>query len=69
MPQFTPWQRVRVRDAHNLKGAVVSVSDDGNMAEVRFDLHLDASYPYHVEDIEPEDNACVCIFCRPRPST
>ncbi|HMI84882.1 MAG TPA: hypothetical protein VK550_12365 [Polyangiaceae bacterium] len=65
MPQFmAKGQRVRVRDAHNLKGEVVSVWDDGNVAEVRFDLHPDATHRYHVEDLEPEDDACGCVFCR-----
>jgi hypothetical protein len=58
------WQRVRVRDAHNCKGQVVSVQDEGTIAQVRFDGHRDATYPYHVEDLEPEDKACACIFCR-----
>jgi hypothetical protein len=70
MPQsFARWQRVRVRDAHNLRGRVVTVGDEGNVAEVRFDLHPEAIYPYHVEDLEPEDQACACIFCLPRPRT
>jgi hypothetical protein len=63
MPKFGRGQRVRVRDTHNLKGEVVS-DDDGYTVRVRFDRHPDASYPYHVEDLELEDNACGCIFCR-----
>jgi hypothetical protein len=65
MPQvIAQWQRVRVRDAHNCRGQAVSVSDDAYIVWVRFDRHPDASYPYHVEDLELEDDACGCIFCR-----
>ena len=59
------WQRVRVREAHNLRGRVVSFGDDGHIAMVRFDLHGEEAYPYHVQDLEPEDGACACVFCDP----
>lgn len=67
MAQFARWQRVRVRDAHILKGAVVSLGDDddGYIVRVRFDGQPDESYPYHVEDLEREDDPCECIFCPP----
>jgi hypothetical protein len=67
MAQFAQWQRVRVRDAHNLKGTVVSL-EDGYVVRVRFDRHPDV-YPYHVEDIEPDDDPCGCVFCGGQPST
>jgi hypothetical protein len=63
--QFEQWQRVRVRDAHSLRGALVSLGD-GYIVWVRFDRQLDeASYPYHVEDLEREDDPCGCGFCEP----
>lgn len=64
--QFEQWQRVRVREAHSLRGVVVSLGD-GYVVRVRFDRQLDASYPYHVEDLEREDDPCDCVFCR-RPT-
>jgi hypothetical protein len=66
---LTPHQRIKVREAHNLRGKVVSVGDDGNIADVRFDRHQ-AVYPYHVSEVEPEEHPCACVFCDPaRPKT
>jgi hypothetical protein len=70
MPQnFALWRRVRVRDAHNFKGQAVSLSEDGYIAWVRFDRHPDTSFPYHVADLELEDDPCGCVFCCPKAAT
>jgi hypothetical protein len=73
---LAPKKRVRVREAHNLRGEVVDFADDGNIAKVRFDYHYGV-HPYHVEELEPEagqpeSSPCTCVFCRhksgiPRP--
>jgi hypothetical protein len=68
MPTFQSGQRVRVREAHNLRGVVVRLSEDDNLADVRFDHH-DSLYPYHVEDLDHESIPCGCRFCIVRPGS
>lgn len=64
---FTAQERVKVRDAHNLRGEVVAVVDEGHIALVRFDRN-EETFPQHVEELEPEKEPCPCPFCQPRLS-
>lgn len=61
--QIEQWQRVRMRETHQLRGKVVALRDEGNMVDVRFDGQPEQVHPVHVDELEAEDDPCGCVFC------